>query len=116
MSKENKPKKKVVVTTSKKETTRSGSAQKRSGGRSTRTSRGAGASKPVEMIFNRTNFLWMGIGAALVVIGLLLMAGGGMEDPSTWNEDEIYSFRRTLLAPAVILAGLVVEVYAIFKK
>ncbi|MFK7931942.1 MAG: DUF3098 domain-containing protein [Saprospiraceae bacterium] len=28
----------------------------------------------------------------------------------------IYSFRRTVLAPFVILAGLVVEIYAIFKK
>ncbi|MFK7982231.1 MAG: DUF3098 domain-containing protein [Saprospiraceae bacterium] len=28
----------------------------------------------------------------------------------------IYGFRRTVLAPFLMLAGLVVEVYAIFKK
>jgi len=38
-----------------------------------------------------------------------------MPDPDTWDEDRIYSFRRITLAPLVIVIGLVVEVYAIFK-
>jgi hypothetical protein len=41
---------------------------------------------------------------------------GGHEDPNVWDETVIYSFRRITLAPIVILAGLAVEVYAIFKK
>lgn len=116
MSKENNPKKKVVVTT-RKDSGKTSSGQKRSGGnRPTRTTRTAKAAAPVEMVFNSTNYLWMGIGVVLIILGLLLMAGGGMEDPNQWDEDVIYSFRRTVIAPILILSGLVVEIYAIFKK
>ena len=58
----------------------------------------------------------MGIGFALVLVGMILMSGGQMPSADVWDEDIIYSFRRTVLAPIVILAGLAVEVYAIFKK
>jgi hypothetical protein len=39
-----------------------------------------------------------------------------MPSPDEWEPERIYSFRRTVLAPIVILAGLAVEIYAIFKK
>jgi hypothetical protein len=58
----------------------------------------------------------MGIGCALIGLGLLLMLGGGMSDPNVWDESVIYSPRRITLAPIVILAGLGMQVYAIFKK
>ena len=67
------------------------------------------------LIFNRQNYIYMAIGAGLIVLGLLLMMGGGMSDPNVWDENVIYSFRRTVLAPVVILAGLGMEIYAIFK-
>ena len=66
--------------------------------------------------FGRDNYLWMGVGFVLVLIGMLLMSGGAMPSPDVWDESLIYSSRRTVLAPIVILAGLAVEVYAIFKK
>ena len=44
------------------------------------------------------------------------MAGGRSDDPNVFNKDEIYSFRRITLAPIVILAGFVVEIFAIFRK
>lgn len=69
-----------------------------------------------ELLFTKTNFMWMGIGVALIVLGLALMSGGKMPNPETWDPNLIYSFRRTVLAPIVILAGLGVEVYAIFKR
>lgn len=74
------------------------------------------ALEPAAFTFNASNYLWMGIGFALVLIGLALMMGGEMPDSDTWDESIIYSTRRTLISPLVILAGLVVEVYAIFKK
>ena len=70
---------------------------------------------PKEMIFGKENYIWMAIGAGLVALGLILMMGGGMDDPNVWDESIIYSFRITVLAPIVILTGLVVEIYAIFK-
>ena len=56
------------------------------------------------------------VGLALIAVGLMLMSGGAMPDPNTWDEGLIYSNRRTLLGPAVILLGLVVEIVAIFKN
>jgi Protein of unknown function (DUF3098). len=55
-------------------------------------------------------------GIVLVAIGILLMAGGKSEDPNVFKANEVYSFRRITLAPIVILLGLGIEIYAIFKK
>jgi sulfite exporter TauE/SafE len=68
------------------------------------------------LLFKKNNLIWMAAGALLIIIGLALMSGGRMPDPNTWDPDIIYSFRRTVLAPIVILAGLGLEIYAIFKK
>ena len=69
-----------------------------------------------ELIFNKSNYMWMGIGVGAILLGLLLMMGGAMPDPNTWDPNIIYSFRRTVIAPVFILVGLGIEVYAIFKK
>lgn len=58
----------------------------------------------------------MGIGCGLIALGLILMLGGGMDDPAVWDESVIYSPIRITLAPIVILAGLGMQIYAIFKK
>lgn len=68
------------------------------------------------MLFGKQNYLWMLIGFVLVLLGLLLMVGGNIASPEAWDESVLYSTRRTVLAPIVILAGFVVEVFAIFKK
>jgi hypothetical protein len=47
---------------------------------------------------------------------MLLMAGGKSADPNVFNENEVYSFRRITLAPLCIIAGFIVEIYALFKK
>jgi hypothetical protein len=67
-------------------------------------------------LFEKTNYTWMLIGAAVMIVGFLLMAGGRSEDPNVFNPDEVYGFRRITIAPIVILAGLVIEIYAIFRK
>ncbi len=68
------------------------------------------------LIFNKNNYLWMIIGLVLVLIGLGLMTGGAMSSDEVWDESVIYSTRRTLIAPMVILLGFGIEVYAIFKR
>ena len=67
-------------------------------------------------LFTKENYLWMGIGAAVIALGMLLMAGGKSDDPSVFNAAEVYSARRITVAPILILLGLGIEVYAIFKK
>lgn len=71
--------------------------------------------EPAEMLFGKENFILIGVGFALVMIGLLLMSGGH-QDPNEWNADEVFSARRTMIAPLFILAGLITELVAIFKK
>jgi hypothetical protein len=68
------------------------------------------------LLFTQQNYLLIGIGCALIALGLVLMLGGNMKDPNVWDESVIYSARRITLAPIIILAGLGFQVYAIFKK
>jgi len=68
-----------------------------------------------QFTFGRRNYKFMFIGIAIIAIGFLLMSGGGSDDPNVFNE-EIYNFRRIRLAPALIIIGFAVEVYAILTK
>lgn len=67
-------------------------------------------------LFGKQNLLWMLIGAIVIILGFFLMAGGKSEDPLVFNESEVYSTTRITIAPLLILAGLVIEIYAIMKK
>jgi hypothetical protein len=44
------------------------------------------------------------------------MIGGGSEDPSKFNGDELFSPIRITLAPFLIVLGYVVIFYSIMKK
>lgn len=68
-----------------------------------------------QFVFNRKNYRFMLIGMAFIALGFILMAGGGSDDPQVFNP-EIYSWRRIRLAPALILIGFGIEVYAILLK
>ena len=102
-------KKKVVVTTQKKKTKIKPTASRRKSGDNQ-------PKKQTEMVFSNQNIMWMGIGIGLIALGMILMLGGEMPSPDVWDDSIIYSWRRTVLAPIVILAGLGLQVYAIFKK
>ena len=72
--------------------------------------------KPVGELFGKENFKWMLIGVAVLIIGFVLMAGGGSDDPNVFAADEVYSTRRITIAPIIILLGLAIEIYAIFRQ
>ena len=75
--------------------------------------------KPVTIIpvlFAKENYVWMVIGGVVVLLGMLLMSGGKSQDPNTFDPKVVYSFTRITLAPFLIIAGLMVEIYAIFRK
>ena len=63
-------------------------------------------------IFERKNYKFMLIGVAFIALGFILMSGGGSDDPNVFNP-EIFNWRRIRLAPALILIGFGIEVYAI---
>ena len=64
----------------------------------------------------KENYKLLVIGFIIIIIGFLLMIGGKSEDPNVFNADEIFSFRRITLAPLVVLAGFIFEIWAIMKK
>jgi uncharacterized membrane protein len=66
--------------------------------------------------FTKENYRLMLIGLVLISLGIILMLGGKSKDPNVFDPDEVYSFRRITVAPILILAGFVVEIFAIFKK
>lgn len=68
-------------------------------------------------VFEKQNYIWMLAGLVLIAVGMYLMSGGRSNvDPSVFNKDAVYSSTRITVAPILIIAGLVVEIFAIFKK
>ncbi|MGO4913748.1 MULTISPECIES: DUF3098 domain-containing protein [unclassified Leeuwenhoekiella] len=63
-------------------------------------------------IFKKKNYQVMLIGLGVIALGFILMSGGGSDDPNVFNP-EIYNWRRIRLAPALVLIGFGIEVYAI---
>ena len=68
-----------------------------------------------EFAFGKENYKLLLIGLVLIIVGFLLMIGGGSDDPNVFS-DKIFDFRRLTLAPVLVLAGYVVEIFAIMKK
>ncbi len=62
------------------------------------------------------NYKFLAIGFGIIILGFILMAGGGSDDPNVFNADELFSFRRITLAPLVILFGFGFEIWAIMRK
>ena len=72
--------------------------------------------KGTPSIFTKENYKWMLLGIVVMAIGMLLMAGGKNTDPNVFDKSKVYSATRITMAPILILAGLVIEIFAIFKK
>lgn len=60
----------------------------------------------VQFVFGKSNYQFLVISIAIVIIGFALMTG----------DNDIYDFRKTVLAPIVVLAGFALGFYAILKK
>jgi hypothetical protein len=72
--------------------------------------------KTADFPLGKENYILLSIGFAIIVLGFLLMIGGGSDDPNVFNEEELFSFRRTTLAPMLVLFGFIFEIWAIMKK
>ena len=65
-------------------------------------------------VFEKRNFILIGVGTLLVIIGFLLMMG-----PDTTLdhfEADIFSVRRIRVAPMVSLVGFIVMIFGILYK
>ena len=67
-------------------------------------------------LFGRENYKWMIIGVVVMAIGFFLMAGGKSSDPNVFQDKDVYSTTRITIAPILIIAGLIMEIFAIMKK
>ena len=63
------------------------------------------------LAFGRMNFILLGVGMLIVVIGFILMSGSS-SSTEAYNPD-IFSARRIKLAPLVCLLGFVSMIYAV---
>ena len=68
-------------------------------------------------MFAKENYTWMLLGLVIIAIGMFLMSGGKSNtDPAVFDKDGVYSTTRITIAPILILAGVVIEMVAIFRK
>jgi uncharacterized membrane protein len=68
-----------------------------------------------EIPFRKENYVYILSGLIVVIIGFLLMAGGGSENPQDFNP-EIFSARRITFAPITVLVGFGIVMVGILKK
>lgn len=64
--------------------------------------------------FDKKNFILLGIGMVIIIIGFLLMSGPGSTE--TAFESDIFSARRIKIAPAVCFFGFIFMIYGILRK
>ena len=71
--------------------------------------------KTGEFAFGKENYRLLFIGLAFITLCFILMIGGGSKDPNVFNPS-IFDFQHITLAPILVLAGYVIEIFAIMKK
>jgi hypothetical protein len=69
----------------------------------------------MDFAFSKKNYILLIIGLAFMVSGLVLMIGGGSEDPTKFS-DEIFNFQRLTLAPILLAIGFIIEIFAVMHK
>lgn len=67
-------------------------------------------------LFGKENYMWMLIGLAVLALGFFLMSGGKSSDPKVFDDNEVYSTTRITIAPILLIAGFIIEIFAIMKK
>lgn len=65
--------------------------------------------------FGKRNYQLLIAGVLVMGLGYILMSGGGSDDPNVFS-DAIFNTQRLTIGPILILAGLVIEIFAILYK
>ena len=69
----------------------------------------------MDFAFSKKNYILLIIGLAFMASGLILMVGGGSDDPTKFS-DEIFNTTRLTIAPILLAAGFVIEIFAVIHK
>ncbi len=59
-----------------------------------------------ELALGKQNYILMLVGFGIIILGFILMIG----------DEDIYDFRKTVLATIVVIFGFLFEIYAIMKR
>lgn len=63
-------------------------------------------------LFRLPNYILMVVGVVILAVGYICISGGAAPEPDQFNP-EVFNTRRIVVAPILILAGLVIEIFAI---
>jgi len=66
-------------------------------------------------LFRKVNYILIGTGVLFLALGFILLAGGGSDDPEIFNP-AIFDTQRLVVAPILMLIGLIVEIIAIMYR
>ena len=66
-------------------------------------------------LFRKINYILIGVGVIFLALGFILLAGGGSDDPEVFSP-EIFNKRRLVVAPTLMLIGLIIEIVAIMYR
>jgi len=67
-----------------------------------------------KLAFDKTNFILLAVGMAIVIIGFILMTGAGSNE--TTFQADIFSVRRIKVAPATCLFGFLFMIYGVVHR
>ena len=65
--------------------------------------------------FKKKNYILLIVGLTFIISGIILMIGGGSEDPTKFSY-EIFNFQRLTLAPILLAIGFIFQIFAIMYK
>jgi hypothetical protein len=66
-------------------------------------------------LFRKINYILIGAGILFLVLGYILISGGGSDDPEVFNP-AIFDVQRLVIAPILLLVGLILEIVAIMYR
>ena len=69
----------------------------------------------MDFAFSKKNYILLFVGLAFMASGLILMVGGGSEDPTQFS-DEIFNTTRLTIAPILLATGFIIEIFAVMYK
>lgn len=71
--------------------------------------------KDFNFTFGPMNYILLAVGIVLLGLGYILLSGGGSDDSNVFNP-AMFDNRRLVVAPLIIVIGLVVEICAIMFR
>ena len=72
----------------------------------------------MDFAFSKNNYILLFVGFAFLASGIILLIGGAQEDPTKLYAENppMFNTTRLTIAPILLAAGLIIEIFAIMHK